>query len=88
MNTVIQYIESYFPSCSVSFGNKRYRVQNDKNWLHIVVIENGKRRKVDLRHILFEYGSEADWIFNEWYKIYPEYEQFRTFAEHEIFEIT
>lgn len=84
MNTVIQYIESYFPGCSVMFGNKCYRVQNDKNWLHIVVVENGKRRKIDLRNFLFDYGTKADYIFNEWYQIYPDYEQFKTFAENEI----
>jgi hypothetical protein len=60
-----------------------YRVQNDKGWLFIYATINGKRKKIDLRRILFNAGTVADYIFNGWFEQY-EYEQFKAFAENEI----
>jgi len=66
------------------YGNKPYRVQDDRGYIHIIVFENG-RKKIALKdvQIWFEYGSEPDWIFNGWYKIYPDHEVFRQFADNE-----
>ena len=77
----IQYIEQAKKGFTVSYGEKSYRIQDDgKGWLHIIV----KGKKIDLKKVLlFDYGSEADYVFNEWWMIYPEYEIFRTFAENE-----
>lgn len=81
----IQYIEQAQKGFTVSYGDRSYRIQDDgKGWLHIVV----NKKKVDLKKIhLFDYGSEADWVFNQWYQIYPDYEQFRTFADNEKISI-
>lgn len=67
------------------YGNKPYRIQDDgKGFLHIVVFES-KRKKIALKdiQIWFDYGSHPDWIFNGWYKIYPDYEVFKQYAENE-----
>ena len=37
---------------------------------------------------MFEFGSEPDWAFNEWWKIYPDYELFRQYALAEISWVT
>lgn len=67
------------------YGNKHYRVQDDgRGFLHIIIFE-GKRKKVAIKDIQvwFEYGSEPDYIFNQWWKIYENYQQFKEFAEAE-----
>lgn len=68
------------------YGNKPYRVQDDgKGFLHIIVFEDGKRKKIGIGKLhLFEYGTEADWAFNGWYRVYPGYEIFRSFAENDL----
>ena len=45
-------ITDYKKGDSVKFRNKRYRIQDDKNWLHIIVTENGVRKKRDLKEVL------------------------------------
>ena len=35
---------------TVTYGNKSYRVQNDRGHLHIVVRENGQRNKITVKH--------------------------------------
>lgn len=69
---------------SVQFENKMYRVQDDKGWLYIYPVVNGKRKKVDVRTLFFEPGSKADWAINGWWKIYPDYELYRDYANTEI----
>ena len=79
-----QYLESIKKGDTVTYGNKPYRVQDDGHgFLHIIVFEP-KRKKVALKdvQIWFEYGSETDWIFNGWYKIYP-FETFKAYSEVE-----
>jgi len=80
-----QYIDNFKKGDTVMYGNKPYRVQDDgRGFLHIIVFEP-KRRKVALKdvQIWFEYGSHPDWIFNGWYKIYPDYEVFKQYADNE-----
>jgi hypothetical protein len=81
-----QYISSIKKGDPVTYGITDYRVQDDgKGWLHIIVIENGKRKKIALSEVLlFEYGSEPDYIFNKWWIIYPSYEIFKQYASAEI----
>lgn len=86
MNTEPQYLELITKGSTVMYGNKPYRVQDDgKGFLHIIIFD-GKRRKIAVKDvdIWFEYGSDTDWIFNGWYKTYPDYELFRQFVESEI----
>lgn len=84
--TDLQYIESVQKGSTVMHGNKPYRVQDDRGYLHIIVFENGKRKKIGIDKLLFfDYGSEADYIFNEWYKIYPSYQLFNQFTLTEKF---
>lgn len=84
-----QYIESIQKGSTVIYGNKPYRIQDDgKGFLHIIIFENGKRKKISVDKLLFfEYGSEADYVFNEWYKIYPSFEIFNQYANTEKFAI-
>lgn len=85
MNTEPQYLESIKKGSTVMYGNKHYRVQDDgKGFLHIIVFD-GKRRKIAVKDadVWFEYGSDTDWIFNGWHKIYSDYEIFRQYAESE-----
>ena len=35
---------------TVTYGNKNYRVQNDRGHLHIVITENGQRKKLTVKH--------------------------------------
>lgn len=81
-----QYIENLKKGDTVIHGKNNYRVQDDgRGWLHIVIISENKRKKIsiqDLPH--FNYGSYADYIFNEWWRIYPDYKIFNQFAESEI----
>lgn len=77
---------------TVSYGNKPYRVQDDGNgWLHIIVQTNGSRKKIAVKELgtaNFIYGSQADYVFNEWWKIYPDYYLFKQFASAEISWLT
>lgn len=80
--TDLKYIEQVQKGSTVSYGNKQYRVQDDgKGYLHIVVHENGRRKKIGIDNLpWWEYGSKADWAFNEWWRLYPDYELFESFA--------
>lgn len=80
----VQYAHQIKKGDSVQFENKMYRVQEDKGWLYIYPMVNGKRTKIDIDRLFFKPGTEADWVFNEWWKIYDEYDQFRTFAAAEL----
>ena len=80
-----QYIESITKGSTVMYGNKPYRVQDDgKGFLHIIVFEPN-RKKIAIKDvdIWFDYGTTTDWIFNGWYKIYPDYNLFSQFAKSE-----
>lgn len=85
--TDVQYFNQIKKGSTVSYGNKDYRVQDDgKGFLHIIVIEEGKRKKISIasmEHHFFEPGSKADYIFNGWYKMYTE-QEFYSFASAEI----
>jgi hypothetical protein len=85
MKTEYQYIEQVSEGCSLQYKGKVYRVQNDKGWLFIFVTIDGKRKKIgiDKVQVWFEYGSFPDWVFNEWWRVYPDFETFRTFATSE-----
>ena len=48
----MESITDYKKGDSVKFRNKPYRIQDDKNWLHIIVTENGLRKKRDLKEVL------------------------------------
>lgn len=80
-----QYKEAIKKGSTVRYGKNDYRVQDDRGYLHIIVFEDGKRKKIGIdKMIFFEYGSYQDYVFNEWWKLYDDYETFRTFAEHEL----
>ena len=44
---------------TVTYGNKAYRVQNDRGHRHLVIYENSKRRKITIK--------EQQWEFFAWY---------------------
>ena len=81
------YIQHLKKGITVRYGQSDYRIQDDgKGYLHIIIFENGKRRKVGLKELgnnLFEAGTEADYVFNEWYKHYSKAE-FLSFAKAEL----
>lgn len=80
-----QYIKTIKKGHTVMYGNKPYRVQDDgRGYLHIIVFENRIRKKMGIdKLVFFEYGTEADWVFNNWYKIYPDYQVFNQFSKSE-----
>lgn len=81
-----QYLETIKKGDTVIYGNKPYRVQDDgKGFLHIITFEDGKRKKLPVSKVdvWFEFGSEPDYIFNQWWKIYPDYQIFFQFASSE-----
>ena len=82
----IQYLIDVEKGFTVTYGNKPYRVQDDgRGWLHIIVYEDGKRKKVGVDKMpRFEPGTEADWAINGWWRIYPDYELYRDFALAEV----
>ena len=80
----VQYAHQFKKGDSVHFENKMYRVQEDKGWLFIYPVINGKRTKIDIKALFFEPGTEADWAINGWWQIYPQYEMYRDFAMAEI----
>lgn len=71
---------------TVMYGNRRYRVQDDgKGFLHIIVFEQGKRKKIAVSSLsFFEPGSLQDYIFNGWFEIYDSYYTYKSFIENEI----
>lgn len=84
-----QYLTNVEKGNTVTHGDKHYRVQDDgKGYhLHIIVQQNGSRKKVSIEQLrlkAFEPGSTADYIFNEWWKIYNNENQYRQFACAEI----
>ncbi len=77
-----QHLETIEKGDSVQYGNRLYRVQEDKGWLFIIVSELGRRKKIGVDKLAyFSYGSFQDWVFNEWWRDYPEYETFRHIAK-------
>jgi hypothetical protein len=84
----IQYFVSIKKGDSVQFENKMYRVQDDKGWLHVYPVVNGKRKKVDIKTLFFEPGTEADWAINGWWRLYPEYDLYKSFMSAELSWIT
>lgn len=82
-----QYFISIEKGDTVQYGIGTFRVQEDKGWLYIYPNINGKRKKIDVRDCLFEFGTYADWIFNGWADHYtwPEYE---SFTKHELLCVT
>jgi len=43
---------------TVTYGNRQYSIQNDRGHLHIVVRENGRRKKITVKR------SESDCVFD------------------------
>jgi len=81
-----KYIEQLRPGDRVQYMQKLHTVQEYRGRLFIQYTESGERKRLYMEHhpdYLFEYGTEADWVFNEWWKIYPDFEIFISFAEHE-----
>lgn len=67
----MQSINDYKKGDSVNFGNKSFRVQDDKGWKHIVVTENKKRKKYDLKLVLELNDLET---VDGWQRIYEKAE--------------
>lgn len=47
---------------TVTYGNKPYRIQNDRGHLHIVVYENSRRKKITVKQ------TERDCVFDYVFK--------------------
>jgi len=84
-----KYIQQLKKGDSVQYMQKLHTVQEWKGKLFIQYTDkkdNQRKRLYMVKHpdYLFTYGSFQDWIFNDWYRIYPDYEVFRTFAENDL----
>lgn len=79
-----KYIEQVKKGDSVQYMQKLHTVQEWKGRLFIQYTDkDGQRKRLYMENhpdYMFEYGSYQDWIFNGWYKVYPEYEIFKSFA--------
>ena len=82
--TDFQCVENIKEGHSVQFENKMYRVQNDKGWLYIYPNIKGKRKKKDVKSLLFEAGTIADYIFNGWWGIYNSFELYKQYTKTEL----
>lgn len=82
-----KYIEQVKRGDSVQYMQKLHTVQEYNGMPFIQYTDvDGKRKRLYIKHhpdYMFEFGSEPDWVFNGWYKIYPDYELFRQYAESE-----
>jgi hypothetical protein len=80
-----QYFINVEKGFTVTYGKNDYRVQDDgKGYLHIIVFEGGKRKKIGIKSLQqFEPGTEADYVFNGWFEMYEDYELFKSFADAE-----
>lgn len=47
---------------TVTYGNKPYRIQNDRGHLHIVIYENSRRKKITVKQ------TERDYVFDYVFK--------------------
>lgn len=54
---------------TVIHGNRCYRIQKDRNYRHIVIFEDGKRRKITVKEQ--ETDPVFDYIFNGGFQNYP-----------------
>lgn len=72
---------------TVSYGDAAYRVHDDgKGWLHIIVQKDGIRKKIGIDKVIecgIIPGSEADWVLNEWWKLY-DFVTFTSFVAAEL----
>lgn len=87
-----KYIECVKKGDSVQYMQKMHTVQEYNNLLFIQYTDiDGHRKRLYIKNhpdYMFEFGSEPDWVFNEWWKIYPDYELFRQYALAEISWVT
>lgn len=85
-----KYIQQLKPGDCVQYMQKLHTVQQFRNRLFIQYTnEAGERKRLYMENhpdYLFPYGSYADWVINEWWKIYPEYGVFKSFAEQELLQ--
>lgn len=77
-----QYIQQAREGDFVTFEGKRHKIIFNGE-PHIQYRENGKRVRKYLRDFLFEYGSMQDYVFNGWFKMYPDYEIFKQYTQAE-----
>lgn len=81
-----QYLHQIKKGSTVTYGTGNYRVQDDgKGFLHIIIKENGDRKKLGIKQLLFfEPGSFQDYVFNGWFEVYPTYQEYQSFASSEL----
>jgi hypothetical protein len=81
----VQYIHQIQKGSTVMHGNKHYRVQDDgRGYLHIIVQEQGKRKKIGIDKILFfEPSTQTDYVFNGWFYIYT-WEEYYSYCQAEL----
>jgi hypothetical protein len=67
----VQYFHQIRKGTVVKYGNGEFRTQQEGNRLYIVITEKGVRTKKTItKDMFFEAGTMADYVFNEWFKIY------------------
>jgi hypothetical protein len=54
----MNYLTVHGDANTVTYGNKPYRIQNDRGHLHIVVYENSRRKKITVKK------TERDWCYD------------------------
>lgn len=83
-----QYVINPKKGDTVSYGNGAYRVHDDgRGWLHIIVQGNNVRRKISIDKVkesATEPGSMADYVLNEWWRLYEDYDTFQSFVKAEL----
>lgn len=80
-----QYYHQIKKGDTVTLSCGTYRAQEDRGNLHIVAHINKQRKKITLKpEMFFEPGSKGDWVINEWWKLYDDYETFRSFVSAEM----
>lgn len=79
-----QYFHQVRKGSTVIYGNKTYRVQEDRGNLHIILLEDGHRKKKTITQSMFiEPGTITDFALNEWFNYYTP-EEFFSYASAEL----
>ena len=65
----MNHITAYNNADTVTYGKATYRVQNDRGHRHIVVYEQGKRRKITVK--IIETDCVFNYIFGNGFKDFP-----------------
>jgi hypothetical protein len=82
-----KYIEHLSKGDRVQYMQKLHTVQQQNARLFIQYTDkDGSRKRLYMEEhpdYMFSYGSKGDYIFNEWWRVYDEYDLFKSFVTAE-----